>query len=182
MDKINKFDLSKYNLRGEELLASATVTGLYAMQADGADCPHCDFGSLVEGVEGKQVTINAPAAKEIIRFIYERFVEGDTYSAISKQLEEKGARRLRSDKPFSASAIIRFTDTFSAPSAGPLSKGVRSRIPVAITRHGTAPRGRRGRTGTAAGTWSGKRRSSPMRSVDSLDGMPLTRSGSRKQA
>ena len=65
MDKINKFDLSKYNLRGEELLASATVTGLYAMQADGADCPHCDFGSLVEGVEGKQVTINAPAAKEI---------------------------------------------------------------------------------------------------------------------
>ena len=118
----------------------------------------------------------------IIRFIYERFVEGDTYSAISKQLEEKGARRLRSDKPFSASAIIRFTDTFSAPSAGPLSKGVPSRIPVAITRHGTAPRGRRGRTGTAAGTWSGKRRSSPMRSVDSLDGMPLTRSGSRKQA
>ena len=66
MDKINKFDLSKYNLHGEELLASAAVTGLYAMQADGADCPQCDFSSLVEGVEGRQVTINAPAAKEII--------------------------------------------------------------------------------------------------------------------
>ena len=66
MDKINKFDLSKYNLHGEELLASAAVAGLYAMKADGADCPQCDFGSFVEGIEGRQVTINAPAAKEII--------------------------------------------------------------------------------------------------------------------
>ena len=63
---MGKLNMSKYDLHGEELLASAAVTGLYAMQADGADCLRCDFGSLVEGAEGKQVTINALAAKEII--------------------------------------------------------------------------------------------------------------------
>ena len=62
---MNTIDFEKYDFHGEELLASAAVSGLYAMQADGADCPQCDFGSLVEGIEGRQVTINAPAAKEM---------------------------------------------------------------------------------------------------------------------
>lgn len=63
---MNTIDFEKYNLHGEEQLAMAAVTGLYAMQVRG-ESPQCDFQSLVSGVEGKQVTINAPAAKEVIK-------------------------------------------------------------------------------------------------------------------
>ena len=45
----NKIDFEKYGLHGEEQLVSAAVAGLYAMQVDGADCPQCDFQSLVSG-------------------------------------------------------------------------------------------------------------------------------------
>ena len=82
---MNTIDFEKYGLHGEEQLVSAAVAGLYAMQVDGlsglngakssdgadgadsADFPQCDFQSLVSGIDGKQVTINAPAAKEIIK-------------------------------------------------------------------------------------------------------------------